>query len=113
LPETFNWLLGLEVERGRFIDGFRTVEGTEPDGRRALVIWRNLQNERRSNECLEKFFKDQGYLDRSGNEVLERIYVNGDCTLSSLRPEGATWQVFLTEEVFHRLMFEPVEEASA
>ncbi len=38
------------------------------------------------------------------------MYVNGDSTLSSLRPEGATWQVGLTEEVFQRLMFARADE---
>jgi adenine-specific DNA-methyltransferase len=112
LPETFNWLLGLAVERVRFVDGFQTVEGMDPDGRRVLVIWRSLRDERHTNERLETFFKEQGYLDRSIDAILDHIYVNGDCTLSSLRPEGATWQVSLTEEAFHRLMFAPASQGA-
>jgi adenine-specific DNA-methyltransferase len=112
LPETFNWLLGLAVERIRFVDGFQTIEGTDPDGQLVLVIWRTLTNPRHSNECLEAFFRGQGYLDRVGADTLDRVYVNGDCTLSSIRPEGATWQVGLTEEAFQRLMFAPAHEGS-
>jgi adenine-specific DNA-methyltransferase len=112
LPETFNWLLGLTVARIRFIDGFQTVEGTAPEGERVLVIWRNLSDERHTNEQLEALFREQGYLDRSGAEALDLVYVNGDCTLSSIRPEGATWQVALTEEAFQRLMFAPAVEGA-
>ncbi len=110
LPETFNWLLGLTVERVRFINDFQMIEGNDPDGQRVLVIWRNLRDPRHSNECLEALFKEQGYLDRAGREAIDRVYVNGDSTLSSLRPEGATWQVGLTEEVFQRLMFARADE---
>src|SRR4029078_2557068 len=73
LLETFNWLIGLTVQhiaapqsfvaafardienplrlKGRLkqdADGpwwFRTVTGTTPDGRRALVIWRKLTSD--------------------------------------------------------------------
>jgi adenine-specific DNA-methyltransferase len=112
LPETFTWLLGLTVERVRWVDGYLTVEGTDPEGQRVLVIWRSLCDQRHTNERLETFFNEQGYLDRSGAEALNLVYVNGDCTLSSLRPEGATWQVALTEEAFQRLMFAPAAEGA-
>lgn len=110
LPETFNLLLGLTVERVRFVDGYHIVEGSDLDGQRALVIWRNLQDPRHSNEHLERFCKAQGYLDRAGDERIQRIYVNGDCTLSSVRPNGATWQVSLIEDTFKRLMFTQGQE---
>jgi adenine-specific DNA-methyltransferase len=109
LPETFNWLLGLSVEKIRFIDGFQTIEGTDPLGKRTLVIWRNLNDERHSNEQVEKFFKDHGYLDRPVESALDQIYVNGDCTLSSLKSTEQSWQVHLTEEAFKRLMFDTTE----
>lgn len=110
LPETFNWLLGLTVDRVRYVDGMQVVEGTDPEGQRVLVIWRTLVDDRHSNERLEAFFAEQGYGDRTGADALDRIYVNGDCTLSRLRPEGASWQVGLIEEAFQRLMFAPVAE---
>jgi adenine-specific DNA-methyltransferase len=109
LPETFNWLLGLTVEKIRFIEGFQTVEGTDPIGKRVLVIWRNLTDERHSNEQLENFLKEQGYLDRPTESVPNHIYVNGDCTLSSLKTTGQSWHVHLTEEAFRRLMFDTAE----
>jgi adenine-specific DNA-methyltransferase len=109
LPETFNWLLGLAVERVQRIDGLQTIEGVDPDGHRVLVIWRSLSDERHSNERLEVFLTAQGYLNRSGDDALDHIYVNGDCTLSRLRRDGANWQVSLTEEAFQRLMFDAAD----
>ncbi len=105
LPETFNWLLGLRVERMRFVDGFQTVEGLDPEGKPVLVIWRCRSNPDHDDARLEEFFTAQGYADRSADEQFDRIYVNGDCTLQRLRPTGATWDVLLTEEAFSRLMF--------
>lgn len=113
LPETFNMLLGLTVQRVRFDNGFQAVEGIDPDGARVLVIWRSLSDERHTNELLEAFCTEQGYLDRAADDAFDRIYVNGDCTLSRLRPDGSAWQVSLTEEAFQRLMFDPAEVGRA
>ncbi len=110
LPETFNYLLGLRVRRIRTTDGFRTIEGTDPEGKRVLVIWRTLHDPETSNEALDRFFAAQGYADRPGGEAFDRVYVNGDNTLLNLRPEGAAWQVLLLEEQFKRLMFVGVGE---
>lgn len=105
LPETFNYLLGLRVRRVRSRDGFSTVEGTDPEGKRVLVIWRSLRDSATDNEALERFLTAQGYADRPTEEALDRVYVNGDNALLNLRPEGASWQVLLIEEEFKRLMF--------
>ena len=105
LPETFNYLLGLRVHRVRSNEGFCTVEGSDQDGARVLVIWRTLTDPHHGNEALNAFFSAHGYADRSAEEAFDRIYVNGDNTLLNLRPEGASWQVLLTEEEFKRLMF--------
>jgi len=110
LVETFNWLLGLRVQKMRAPDGYRTVEGLAPDGKRVLVIWRSLRDERHSNEALERFFAEQGYAKRAGDEAPDRIYVNGDCTLANLRQTSDRWDVLLTEEEFKRLMFAPTGE---
>jgi len=105
LPGTFNYLLGLKVRRERCHEGFQTVEGTDPDENRVLVIWRSLKDPETDNEALERFFTAQGYRDRSADEAINRVYVNGDCTLLNLRPEGASWKLLLIEEEFGRLMF--------
>jgi adenine-specific DNA-methyltransferase len=106
LVETFNWLLGLKVKKVRVIDGFRTVEGTNPEGKRILVIWRRLSQPISDDEALGRFFLDQGYGSRPEEGSLDRVYVNGDCTLASLRRESDRWDVLLIEEEFKRLMFE-------
>jgi adenine-specific DNA-methyltransferase len=106
LVETFNWLLGLRVERLRAADGYRTVEGTNPDGERVLVIWRRLAEQAADNAALEQFFTAQGYATRPEGRALDRVYVNGDCTLGNLRAMDDRCKVLLTEAEFKRLMFE-------
>lgn len=134
LVETFNYLIGLTVRqmtaprrftaktkrdgegRLRLVDGsfkqdaegawsFRTVSGTTPEGRRALVIWRRLTGDAEAdNLVLEHWFRvKQNYSVRDGE--FDQIYVNGDCTLENLRIDPENWKVRLIEEDFHRLMF--------
>lgn len=111
LVETFNWLLGLRVHRIRSADGYRTVEGTDPDGRRVLVIWRVLKDRPHTDDDLEHFFTEQGYGSRPEETALDRIYVNGDCTLANLRRPQDRWDVLLTEAEFGRLMFADTDGA--
>lgn len=107
LVETFNWLLGLSVQKVRVVDGFQTVEGTNPEGERVLVIWRTLADPTSDDEALRRFFTQQGYGSRGDErQALDRVYVNGDCTLATLRREGDRWEILLTEEEFKRLMFD-------
>lgn len=102
LVETFNWLLGLTVKHIDHIRGVRVVEGTSPDGERVLVLWRNLDET--DNDALDAWFKKQGY--NTKDQDYDAIYVNGDNNLENLRRTDQTWKVRLTEEHFHRLMFE-------
>jgi len=102
LVETFNWLLGLRVHHIDHIRGFRVVQGTNPDGERVLVIWRNLKE--KSNEELDEFLRKQEYNPR--DMEFDLIYVNGDNNLENLRRDDETWKVRLIEEDFQRLMFD-------
>lgn len=102
LVETFNYLLGLRVKHIDFVSGFRVVEGTNPDGERVLIIWRNLND--KSNEELDRFFQKQAYETRDTEFKL--IYVNGDNNLENLRRPDETWKVRLIEQEFQRLMFD-------
>jgi adenine-specific DNA-methyltransferase len=133
LLETFNWLIGLKVrhiaapqtfhavlkrdEEGRLrLDGrlrqdeagawwFRTVDGETLDGRKTLVIWRKLTGDgERDNLVLDEWFTRQGYSTK--DYEFDLIYVNGDNNLENLRKPDETWKVRLTEEDFHRLMFD-------
>jgi adenine-specific DNA-methyltransferase len=139
LLETFNWLIGLTVKHigvpqtlvaeferdgeGRLqvkegllrpaADGpwwFRTVEGTTPDGRKTLVIWRKRpggetpEGLEKDNLVLNEWFSKSGYSTK--DYEFDLIYVNGDNNLENLKTPDDTWKVRLIEEDFHRLMFD-------
>jgi len=102
LIETFNWLLGLTVKHIDVIRGVRVVEGTNPEGDRAIVLWRNLDET--DNNALDEWFKKQKY--NTKDQEYDLIYVNGDNNLENLRRGDQTWKVRLIEEEFGRLMFD-------
>ncbi len=133
LLETFNWLTGLNVqhiaapqifsaaferdsEKRLRLEGrlkqdalgpywFRTVTGTTPDGRKALIIWRKLTGEpEQDNLVLDEWFTKQGY--SAKDSKFDRIYVNGGNNLENLKTPDDLWKVRSIEEDFHRLMFE-------
>lgn len=102
LVETFNYLLGLRIKNIDTIGGFRVVEGTNPEGEKVLVIWRNTRE--KSNDNLDQFFQKQGYNTR--DRKFDLIYTNGDNNLENLKRVDETWKVRLIEEEFQRLMFD-------
>lgn len=131
LAETFNYLIGLSVIRqsavtyfraeedsagvyegavrlfedgdGEF--GFKRVEGTLPDGQRALVIWRTVTDDLlKSNAALDAYF--HVCTSGSSGHGFDIIFVNGDNNLENLRTEDEGWKVNMTETVFKRRMFE-------
>ncbi|MDT4952783.1 MAG: adenine-specific DNA-methyltransferase [Acidobacteriota bacterium] len=102
LVETFNYLLGLRVKHLDAIHGFRVVEGTNPEGEKVLVIWRNTRE--KANDHLDQFFQKQGYNTR--DRKFDLIYTNGDNNLENLKRADEMWKVRLIEEEFQRLMFD-------
>jgi adenine-specific DNA-methyltransferase len=102
LVETFNYLLGLTVIRRNVIRGIEVVEGTNPEGEKVLVIWRNTTKV--SNVQLDEFFRKQEFNPR--DTEFDLIYINGDNNLENLKRPDETWKVRLTEEEFKRLMFD-------
>lgn len=102
LLETFNWLIGLKVKHIDHIRNVRVVEGTNPQGDRVLILWRNVAEV--PNDKLDEWFNTQGYNTR--DQEYDLIYVNGDNNLENLRRGDQTWKVRLIEEDFHRLMWE-------
>ena len=102
LVETFNWLLGLRVKHIEVIRGFTVVHGKNPQGENVLVIWRNTKE--KSNADLDTFFKKQSY--NTKDQEFDLIYVNGDNNLENLRKADQSWKVRLTEDEFHKLMFD-------
>jgi adenine-specific DNA-methyltransferase len=101
LVETFNYLLGLHVQSIRKIEGTVVVRGTTRDEKQVLVIWRTVPE--MDNDQLNTFFET--YLADESENITD-IYVNGDNNLANIRPDDQHWKVHLTEESFHRLMFE-------
>jgi adenine-specific DNA-methyltransferase len=133
LLETFNWLIGLTVQynaapqmfsaaferdgekrlrlKGRLkqnSDGpywFRSVIGTMPDSRKALIIWRKHTGDpEQDNLILNEWFTKQGY--SAKDREFDIIYVNGGTNLENLKTSEDNWKVRLIEDDFHRLMFE-------
>lgn len=131
LVETFNYLIGLTVQHqgaiawfsarpakepayegavelakdagGAF--AFRQIEGTLPDGRRALVIWRTVTDDlRQSNAALDAYFTK--YRINPADREYDVIFVNGDSNLENLRTANETWKVQMTELEFKKRMFE-------
>ncbi len=102
MVETFNYLIGLVVERMDTIRGFRVVEGKSLQEEQILIIWRNTKEQ--DNKALNSFFKKMGYSTR--DQEFHRIYVNGDNNLENLRTEEDRWKVVMIEEEFMRRMFE-------
>lgn len=104
MVETFNYLIGLNVETLRYPkDGYCVVEGTTHIGNeRTLVIWRNCNKV--SNEDLNEFFRKQAYC--TTDSEFDKIYVNGDNTLPNIKADEEHWKVVLIEEEFKKRMFE-------
>ena len=105
LIETFNYLLGLTVQRLNLVGTLKTVQGINRQGDRVLVIWRDLDEV--DNHTLDDWFQAQEY-DRK-DPGFDLIYVNGDNNLENLRPDAETWRVRLIDAEFRRLMFDVPE----
>jgi len=106
LVETFNYLIGITVDHIDSIRGFRTVAGTLPDGKKALVIWRNLKE--KTNADLDEFCQKQDYTSRDSE--FDVIYVNGDNNLINVEDDEAQrFKVVLIEDEFKKRMFETEE----
>ena len=105
MVETFNYLIGLNVETEDWFenDNICVVQGkTHRRGLKTLVIWRNC--EEIDNEKLCRFFERMDF--RTRDSEFDLIYVNGDNTLPNLRRDEENWKVVLTEEEFAKRMFE-------
>ena len=99
LPETFNYLIGLRVESRQRRDGVLTIIGMDAEGKRCLILWRNLDE--MDNPTLEAWFLRH----RPTFGALDLIYVNGDHTLNALKDQTESWTAQTTEPVFRALTF--------
>ncbi len=130
LVETFNYLIGLKVERSyarqsfdaEFTTGehgsvttrlksgstyrFKMVEGITNSGDRTLVIWRDLTGDKiKDNAVLDAFFERKKI--NTTDFEYKKIYVNGDNNLPNLRADDESWKVILIEEEMKNRMFSP------
>ena len=106
LVETFNWLIGLRVGFRRCIDGVLAITGNDTQGRRCLILWRNLNET--DHATLDAWFeRNRPQL----MDSLDLIYTNGDHTLNAMRRPGETWTAESVAPIFRKLMFmEPKDE---
>ena len=103
LIETFNFLIGLNVQRMAYPKtDICVVEGYNRKNEHILVIWRDCT--KASNTDLNDFFKKMDYSTR--DREFDRIYVNGDNNLENLKTDADTWKVTLIEQEFSKKMFE-------
>lgn len=106
LVETFNYLIGLYVNRMQRVKNnnrdIKFVEGITRDGQKTLVIWRNT--EITSNEEVQSAFRKlyQGTLSRE----FDQIYINGDHHFRNMRLAEDRFKVNLIESEFFKRMFE-------
>lgn len=106
LVETFNYLIGLNVQKVQQIDGFRVVRGVTRKGERCLILWRTTKdlNQDLTNKRLNDFLEKQNF-DFSD---VDTLYINGDAAIpiGNVRKETDTWQIKMIEAKFLRRMFE-------
>jgi len=105
MVDTFNYLIGLNVEKERWFDddNICVVKGeTHRDNLRTVVLWRN--QEKVDNAKLAEWFEKPELRDLAKDADI--IYVNGENTLQSKIRKDENWQVMLTDEEFLNRMFE-------
>lgn len=101
LIETFNYLIGIHIEKQRIQDGYKCIKWHTLDEKNVLVIRRN--QEEKNNKNLNSLFKKvREKLDTSS---IDTIYVNGDTMLENIRQKSERRSVKLTEELFLDKMF--------
>jgi adenine-specific DNA-methyltransferase len=86
LIETFNYLLGLVVEKINFENGFVSITGKNLKNIKIIIIWRD----NKTNEELNKFVKNIPL------ESFDEVYINGDNNIENAN---------LIELKFKELMF--------
>lgn len=120
LVETFNYLIGLEVEKNQATRYFnfegdklrettegnykiKEIIGNTRNGERVLIIWRNRTDDIiKDNKVIEEFFRKNRY--KTNDNEFSKIYINGDNTLQNIKIDES-WKVELLEEKFKQMMF--------
>jgi adenine-specific DNA-methyltransferase len=105
LIETFNYLIGLYVQRIQRVKDIKLVEGKTRTGEKTLVIWRNLETT--SNDETEAVFRK--LYDTVRSSEFDQIYINGDHHFENVRAANDQFKVKLIEDAFFKLMFNSSE----
>lgn len=105
LVETFNYLIGLQVESIAIIDNILRLEGRTRTGEKTLVLWRDTT--KTDYEALNKWFQE--HYDSTKTYDWDVIYVNGDNNLENVRTDKETWKVRSLEKEFLKRMFDARE----
>ena len=105
LVETFNYLLGLNMQSTRMSKGIYEVLGKTSSGEKCLILWRDVFET--DNNQLDEWFRKQDY--NSRDMEFDLIYVNGDNNLPNLKAGTDHWKVQLIETEFYKLMFDVSE----
>lgn len=101
LVETFNYLIGLYVERMQRVGDIKFVEGKTREGIKTLGIWRNLETTT-NEETAQRFRK---IYDSVRSSEFDQIYINGDHHFDNIRTGEDTFKVKSIEETFFKKMF--------
>jgi len=101
LVETFNYLIGLYVDRIQRVGDIKFVEGVTRTGVKTLVIWRNLETT--NDETTAKRFRK--IYDTVRSFEFDQIYINGDHHFDNYRTSDDKFKVKLIEETFFKKMF--------
>ena len=101
LVETFNYLIGLYVERMQRVGDIKFIEGKTREGVKTLIIWRNVETTT-NEETAKKFRK---IYDSIRSSEFDQIYINGDHHFDNMRTGEDTFKVKLIEETFFKQMF--------
>ncbi len=90
--ETFNYLLGLIVEKINFKNGFVTIIGKNLKNEKICVLWRD----NKTNDELNEFVKNYENQENIKLDDFDEVYINGDNNIENVN---------LIEEKFKNLMF--------
>ncbi len=101
LIETFNYLIGMYVNRIQRIKDIKVIEGKTREGAKTLIIWRNLETTTH-DEVATVFRK---LYDGVRSSEFDQIYINGDHHFDNIRIGGDKFKVKLIEETFFKKMF--------
>ncbi|MFZ4457306.1 MAG: DNA methyltransferase [Bacteroidales bacterium] len=105
LVETFNYLIGLYVNKVQRVKDIKVVEGITRTGIKTLVIWRDMETT--THEDVVKLVRR--FYDSARTREFQQIYINGDHHLENLRSDGDQFKIKGIEETFFKKMFNESE----